>query len=235
VVEVLFFSDREVKRKLFARVDRDGRPLLVVQVRQDAHARPPAEREPFATLERRFGAHLDVVLVADEGSAEGMWRDPVGDLADTLFPDDRAAAYAAASGYLLLRSGRPLAVVKKRGAAAEDLWFLQETLHAHLPAVPPPDPGERPGRKPQRARTGQHRASATRDLPPASMEAQDPWRVLGIAPGTPLPEAKKAYRALVAQYHPDKVSHLAPEFQQLADLRTRQILDAWRRLEEGEG
>ena len=58
--------------------------------------------------------------------------------------------------------------------------------------------------------------------------------MIGIARGTPLAEAKKAYRLLIAQYHPDKVSHLAPEFQELADIRTRQILEAWQRIEKGE-
>jgi DnaJ-domain-containing protein 1 len=41
-----------------------------------------------------------------------------------------------------------------------------------------------------------------------------------------LAEAKKTFRTLVAQYHPDQVAHLAPEFRELADKRTRQIMAA---------
>jgi DnaJ-domain-containing protein 1 len=55
--------------------------------------------------------------------------------------------------------------------------------------------------------------------------------VLGIAPGTPKDEARKAFRALIAQYHPDKVAHLAPEFHALAERRTREILEAWAEVE----
>ena len=40
-------------------------------------------------------------------------------------------------------------------------------------------------------------------------------------------EAKKAYRALLVQYHPDKVAHLANEFKALAETRTRAIVEAW--------
>jgi preprotein translocase subunit Sec63 len=56
--------------------------------------------------------------------------------------------------------------------------------------------------------------------------------VLGIAPGTSKEEARKAFRTLVAQYHPDKVAHLAPEFQELAERKTRAILEAWEQLEK---
>ena len=67
--------------------------------------------------------------------------------------------------------------------------------------------------------------------PPPGPEAKDPWAVLGIEPGTPKDEARKAFRALIAQYHPDKVAHLAPEFHALAERRTRELLEAWEALE----
>ncbi len=258
MVRVLYFSDKDVKQKLLRQVAQAPRPLWVVQVRHDRHTRPPQEREPFVTLDRQYGDVVDTMVVADDGTTEGMWRDPVGDLADGLFPDDRQKAYAAASGYLLLDArGRPLAVVKK-GSAATDLWFLQEAMAAHLPGVPPPDAAARPGKRrpepapkarrasapppppPHRSRGGwgARAAAYEEEAPPAAaeevMSSEDPWQVLGVPRGTPLGEAKKVYRSLVAQYHPDKVSHLAPEFRELADKRTRQILEAWRRIEAGE-
>lgn len=73
---------------------------------------------------------------------------------------------------------------------------------------------------------------------------RDAWTVLGLTRDTPLDEARKAFRALITQYHPDKVAHLAPEFHELAERRTREILDAWDTVErtlsgktedEGEG
>ncbi|WP_233611882.1 DnaJ domain-containing protein [Corallococcus sp. AB045] len=59
--------------------------------------------------------------------------------------------------------------------------------------------------------------------------------MLGIERSTPKDEARKAFRTLIAQYHPDKVAHLAPEFHALAERRTREILDAWEALERDAG
>ncbi len=248
-MEVLYFSDREVAQKLFDRVDGATRPLVVVQVRQDRHARHPREREPFATFERRFGDVVDLVVVADEGTTEGMWRDPVGDLADRMYPNDKERAYTAASGYLLLHRGRPLGVVKKQAAHADALWLLQALLAEHFDEIPHPPLAQRPGKRDVRTprnaharprsreslddeptQTGAHRAPT----PPPAPLSKDPWQVIGIPKGTPLGEAKKAYRTLISQYHPDKVAHLAPEFRELADVRTRQILEAWQRIEDDE-
>jgi DnaJ-domain-containing protein 1 len=67
--------------------------------------------------------------------------------------------------------------------------------------------------------------------PPAP--PQSPWEVLGIPPGSPREEAKKAFRAQIALYHPDKVAHLAPEFQRLAEERTRALLAAWEAIDRG--
>ncbi|MCY1030529.1 DnaJ domain-containing protein [Corallococcus sp. BB11-1] len=264
---VLYFSDKQVREKLFAFVDAAPGLLLVTGLRHGAAmTRPPQAREPFASLEALFGDVLAQVLVADEGTTEGMWRDPMGDLGDRLYPEDKKRAYAAATGYLLLQAGKPLTVVRKHGGPADDLWFLQEALSRLGPGIPPPDPAKRPGtRRPEAAprappRYGPAstreepwpRSSGRGEAPPRSgsaddatpprgrravpppeavePEGKDPWVVLGIARGTPKDEARKAFRALIAQYHPDKVAHLAPEFHTLAERRTREILDAWEAL-----
>jgi DnaJ-domain-containing protein 1 len=180
-------------------------------------------------------------VVADAGSVEGMWRDPLGDLADSYFPDDRQQSYGAASGYLLLSGGRPLAVVKKQGAR-EDAWFLQEAL-ARARLAPPPDPAERPGKTkktasprgaPRPPREPEPEPQARIETPVA-VRAVDPWAVLGIAPGIGAADARKAFRTLIAQYHPDKVAHLAPEFQELADKKTRELLAAWELVQQALG
>jgi DnaJ-domain-containing protein 1 len=64
-----------------------------------------------------------------------------------------------------------------------------------------------------------------RDAPPSS-----PWEVLGVAPGTPLAEVKRAYLALITQYHPDKVAQLGPKLQGLAAEETRRLNEAWSEL-----
>ena len=68
------------------------------------------------------------------------------------------------------------------------------------------------------------RAEATRE------REEDPYAVLGLDPGASREEVKAAYRRLVAQYHPDKVSHLGKEFQDLAHRRLIEIQRAYERL-----
>jgi hypothetical protein len=70
------------------------------------------------------------------------------------------------------------------------------------------------------------------DEPPAapSVPASSPWEVLGVAPGTPLSEVKKAYLALITQYHPDKVAQLGPKLQAMAAEETRRLNQAWSEL-----
>jgi preprotein translocase subunit Sec63 len=55
----------------------------------------------------------------------------------------------------------------------------------------------------------------------------DPFEVLGLTASASEDELKKAFRALIVQYHPDKVAHLAPEFRDLAEKRTRELTAAY--------
>ena len=59
---------------------------------------------------------------------------------------------------------------------------------------------------------------------------EDPYAVLGLELGASREEVKAAYRRLVAQYHPDKVTHLGKEFQDLAHRRLLQIQRAYQHL-----
>nr|WP_255665513.1 J domain-containing protein [Myxococcus sp. AS-1-15] len=312
---VLFYSDKRVREQLFAHVDGTRGVLLVTGVRHGAAMRSPELREPFATLEFLHGRVLTQVLVADEGTPDGMWRDPLGDLGDRLHPDSKDDAYAVTTGYLLLVDGQPRQVVRKHGLPAEDLWFLEDALSRLEPRIPAPDPARRPGKKRpepapraprrpastgaarepeeaggRRARDeereggespwrrsrgawsgddeqvggehpgrrsrgawggddeqvgGEHRARGARSprdpeaTPPRGTRVRseaparkDAWEVLGLERGVSRDEARKAFRALIAGYHPDKVAHLAPEFRELAERRTRELLEAWETVEQ---
>lgn len=250
---VLYFSDRQVREQLFAHVDGTRGLLLVTGVRHGPAMRSPEAREPFATLEFLHGRVLTQVLVADEGTPDGMWRDPLGDLADRLYPDSRDDAYAVTNGYLLLEEGHPRAVVRKHGLPADDLWFLEDALSQLTPRVPAPDPARRPGQKrPEPAPRAPRRPASSRARPapephasnredpdttpprgsrPHEPERQDAWTLLGLQRGMALDEARKVFRTLISGYHPDKVAHLAPEFRELAERRTREILEAWEEVE----
>ncbi|MFN3274875.1 MAG: TerB family tellurite resistance protein [Paracoccus sp. (in: a-proteobacteria)] len=56
-----------------------------------------------------------------------------------------------------------------------------------------------------------------------------PCDVLGIAPGTPLPDARKRWRSLILEAHPDRAiaRGLPPEAVRLAEARTRRLNEAW--------
>lgn len=56
---------------------------------------------------------------------------------------------------------------------------------------------------------------------------KDPYAVLGLSPKASKQEIHDAYRRLAHQYHPDKVSHLGQEFQELARQRFLEIQEAY--------
>jgi DnaJ-domain-containing protein 1 len=72
-----------------------------------------------------------------------------------------------------------------------------------------------------------HRSRSERtrgNTAPANDEQQSPWwQVLEISERSTFEEVKAAYRRKIKQYHPDKVTDLAREFQELADRKTKEI------------
>lgn len=58
-------------------------------------------------------------------------------------------------------------------------------------------------------------------------EEQRQAAVLGLKGRVTPSDVKRAYRLMIAKYHPDKVSHLGPEFQEIAQKKTRSIVLAY--------
>lgn len=58
----------------------------------------------------------------------------------------------------------------------------------------------------------------------------DPWRVLGLTQEASDAEVDLAYRRLISQYHPDKLSGAADELRRQADSKARAINTAYDRI-----
>jgi DnaJ-domain-containing protein 1 len=54
--------------------------------------------------------------------------------------------------------------------------------------------------------------------------------VLELRTGAPPEVIKNAYHHLLRNYHPDKYSHLPPEFRKLAESKAQQIIEAYGKL-----
>lgn len=54
------------------------------------------------------------------------------------------------------------------------------------------------------------------------------YQLLGLDPASPADEIKRAFRREIARYHPDKVQHLGPEFQEIAATRAAELTVAYR-------
>lgn len=71
-------------------------------------------------------------------------------------------------------------------------------------------------------------------LPPPEKQAGDPLAnphaVLGIDTDADADGIRKAYRKQLTTYHPDRFSHLGPEFEAVAAARTRAIVKAYETL-----
>src|SRR3546814_17167174 len=59
---------------------------------------------------------------------------------------------------------------------------------------------------------------------------ENPWRVLGLTDEASDAEVDLAYRRLITQYHPDKLSGVADELRRQADARARAINTAYDRI-----
>ena len=64
----------------------------------------------------------------------------------------------------------------------------------------------------------------------AQTQDSDPYEILGLKPGASPEEIRSAYLRAVQTYHPDKVSHLGAEFQELAKKKFVAIQSAYEKL-----
>ncbi len=61
-------------------------------------------------------------------------------------------------------------------------------------------------------------------------EEKDPYKILGVKREASKEEIKSAFRMAASKYHPDKVSHLGEEFQDIAHKKLLAIKEAYETL-----
>jgi len=130
-------------------------------------------------------------------------------------PDAAAARRGPVSGEAHLH--RRVEELRREAELAERRWaaaVLQERaarIHA-----------ERYARELAQARRQAEAQPAAHDIP-AVMKVDEALRILRVAPGCTLEEARNAYYRLVARYHPDKVSVFGSQIRETAERETRRI------------
>jgi len=82
---------------------------------------------------------------------------------------------------------------------------------------------------------GQNRSRASRGpqqggRDPAEEAEKDPYQILGVSRNASQQEIKSAFRKQAQRYHPDRVSHLGEELQQLAKEKFQEIQKAYEML-----
>jgi len=60
----------------------------------------------------------------------------------------------------------------------------------------------------------------------------NPYRVFGLGEDASMAEIDQAYRRLISQYHPDRLTGAAPELQRQAEAKAREINAAYDRIQK---
>ena len=109
------------------------------------------------------------------------------------------------------------------GGAANSVFFVNANAFDKSDAAASDDA------PPGRDRRGQSSGTEAPSPSPPSLAEPDPWTVLEVAPTASANELARAFRARMAEYHPDKVATMGPEIRALADERAKTITLAYAR------
>ena len=92
-----------------------------------------------------------------------------------------------------------------------------------------PEPEEEGKGMPQTEPEGKEEDSpaSVRTDPPVDAEEQGFAKVLGLEQPFDLAQVKAAHRTLIAQYHPDRVIAMGPEIREVAEIKAKEINEAY--------
>ena len=109
------------------------------------------------------------------------------------------------------------------------LFYLYSTSRK----IPGTD-GARGSRSSRDGRQGQEgrRESEGTSSRKAAQGSLDPYEVLGVDRGQGFEEIRGRYKAKLLQYHPDRVLHLGREFQEMAEQKTKEITEAFQKIQK---
>jgi preprotein translocase subunit Sec63 len=74
---------------------------------------------------------------------------------------------------------------------------------------------------------GSYTAETTAEKQKPAGEAVDPYEILGVPRNATEDQIRTSYKRMMAMYHPDKVAHLGPELQEVAQLKARELNRAY--------
>ena len=90
--------------------------------------------------------------------------------------------------------------------------------------------GRGSGARGARQRRAGHGESEGASSERASQGGEDPYTILGVTRSADLEEIRHRYKEKLLQYHPDRVQHLGPEFEAMAEGRTKEITEAYQQI-----
>ena len=85
------------------------------------------------------------------------------------------------------------------------------------------------------SQAGSYNSSRPGQEAPEPSAQKDPYEILGVSRNATPEEIRSAYRKQAQRYHPDRVSHLGEELQQLAKQKFLEIQKAYEILSNGTG
>jgi hypothetical protein len=124
----------DVRQQLDKEVLHAPRPLIVAQEPDEREGGAFDKRLPYRYL-LEHNAQVSIVVITDH-PIDGLWRDPLGELADRLFRNRRQAVEAVAGFILLIDGEQPSYIKRDLWDRMADVRALIQRLHLDIPLPP---------------------------------------------------------------------------------------------------